>query len=121
MGFTVENVKPIVGAVVHADKATMLSPGFGKKTLDLLADRGALVFPQVGLTDQEQLAFTDSLGQRVSYTNEVPGADVSAKDVYTITLDKDVNSEPEYVWGSMYWHMDGICSPIPPSPITLLS
>ena len=121
MGYTVEPVKPLIGAIVRTDKATMLSPGFAQTALDLLAKYGALVFPQLGFTDAEQLAFTDSLGERCNFTTNVPGADVSAKDVYTITLDKDANSEPEYVWGSMYWHMDGICSPIPPSPITLLS
>ena len=121
MDIRVENVKPLVGGVVHVTKEQMFAPGFADKCLEILKDRGALVFPQVNLTDAEQLAFTDSLGDRVNYTTKIPGGDVSAQDVYTITLDKDTNSEPEYVWGSMYWHMDGICSPIPPSPVTLLS
>ena len=115
MDIRVENVKPLVGGVVHVTKEQMFAPGFADKCLEILKDRGALVFPQVNLTDAEQLAFTDSLGDRVNYTTKIPGGDVSAQDVYTITLDKDTNSEPEYVWGSMYWHMDGICSPIPPS------
>ena len=117
----VEPIKPLVGAVIHTDKATLLQPGFAQFALDKLAKHGALVFPKVGLTDAEQLQFTDSLGERVNFTRSVPGADMAAQDVYTITLDKDVNPEQEYVLGSMYWHMDGICSDIPPSPITLLS
>lgn len=121
MAIKVEQIKPLIGAVVHCSKAEMFEPGAAQTILDALTKHGALVFPQLGFTDAEQLTFTDSLGERVTYTTNVPGADVSAQDVYTITLDKDINSEPEYVWGSMYWHQDGICSPIPPSPITLLS
>lgn len=121
MNYTVEPVKPLIGAVVHADKAEMFRPGFAQECLDLLDKYGALVFPQVNLTDEEQLAFTDSLGERCNFTNDVPGGNLSQQDVYTITLDKDTNAEPEYVLGSMYFHMDGICSPIPPSPITLLA
>jgi alpha-ketoglutarate-dependent taurine dioxygenase len=121
MDIKVENVKPLIGAVVHATKEQMFAPGFADWVLALLADRGALVFPQLNFTDAEQLRFTDSLGQRTNYTNTVPGADNSAKDVYTITLDKTVNSEPEYVLGSMYWHMDGVVTPNAPSPVTLLS
>jgi alpha-ketoglutarate-dependent taurine dioxygenase len=121
MAIRYDKVKPLIGAVVHTTKEEMFAPDFAPQILDLLNDRGALVFPRINLTDQEQLAFTDSLGDRLNFTKNVPGGDLSAQDVYTITLDKDVNSEPEYVWGSMYWHMDGICSPIPPSPVTLLS
>ena len=121
MDIKVEPIKPLLGAVVRCDKATMFEPGFADRIKEILADRGALVFPQLNFTDEEQLAFTDTLGDRLNFTNNVPGSDLSAKDVYTITLDKDVNNENEYVWGSMYWHQDGITSSIPPSPITLLS
>jgi alpha-ketoglutarate-dependent taurine dioxygenase len=117
----VEPIKPAIGAVVHVDKQTFLSAEFPAMCVDLLDKCTALVFPELGLTDKEQLEFTDRLGERINFTGTVPGGDVSAEDVYMITLKKEVNAEPEYVWGSMFWHMDGIVSPIAPPKYTLLS
>lgn len=121
MALTVEPVKPAIGALVHADCSDFVKPGFAQQVLELLERHTALVFPRVGLSDAEQLAFTDSLGARVNFTSRIPGGDEAAQDVYTITLDRGINTEPEYVLGSMFWHMDGITSDIPPPKATLLS
>jgi len=121
MDVIVEPIKPAIGAVVHCSKETILSDEFPARCLELLDKHTALVFPELGLTDEEQLAFTDRVGERVNFTGTVPGGDEAAQDVYTITLDKTVNTEPEYVLGSMFWHGDGICSDIPPPKATLLS
>lgn len=117
----VDPIKPKIGAVVHVDKETFLREDFAKRCAELIDKHVALVFPKLGLTDAEQLEFTDRMGSRVNFTTSVPGGDVSAQDVYTITLRKDMNAEPEYVWGSMFWHGDGITSDIPPPKYTLLS
>jgi alpha-ketoglutarate-dependent taurine dioxygenase len=117
----VESIKPGVGAVVHADRGSLFEPGCAERCLELLDKHGALVFPRLGLTDDEQLAFTDALGARVNFTRDVPGGDRDAKDVYTITLDPKVNNEPEYVLGSWFWHLDGACMDIPMPRITMLS
>lgn len=117
----VEPIKPAIGAVVHVDKQTFLSEEFPAKCMEFLDKYTALVFPELGLTDEEQLAFTDRMGERINFTNTVPGGDVSAEDVYMITLKQEVNAEPEYVWGSMFWHGDGIVSDIAPPKYTLLS
>ena len=91
----VEAIKPKVGAVVHVDKATFLDRAFVSRCLELIEKHTALVFPRLGLTDEEQLAFTDSLGERINFTDSVPGGDEATKDVYTITLDRAVNTDPE--------------------------
>lgn len=117
----VEPIKPKIGAVVRLDKRTLLDPAFAPRVIELLNRHIALVFPKVGLSDEEQLAFTDNLGDRVNFTNRVPGGDLSSRDVYTITLDQKINSEPEYVIGSMFWHADGITMDIPPPKYTILS
>ena len=121
MNIEVTPIKPAIGAVVKVDKQTFLSAEFVEPCLKLLDKHTALVFPELGLTDAEQLAFTDRLGDRVNFTKTVPGGDEAAQDVYTITLDTERNTEPEYVLGSMFWHADGICSDIAPPKATLLS
>ena len=76
---------------------------------EALEDRGVLVFPRMNLTDAEQLAFTDKLGKRLNYTRKAPGSGVDGEeDVYAITLDKKVNTQPEYVLGTFFWHIDGV-------------
>jgi len=121
MTFQIEQIKPAIGAVVRADRSSFGGARLAEQVLELLEKHSALVFPGVGLSDEEQLAFTDSLGARVNFTNRVPGGDSSSRDVYTVTLDKEINTEPEYVLGSLFWHMDGVTSDIPPPKATILS
>jgi alpha-ketoglutarate-dependent taurine dioxygenase len=117
----VENVKPTIGSIVHVERPALFSDETAQRCLDLLEERQVLVFPRINLSDKEQLAFTDKLGARVNFTNRVPGGDNAAKDVYTITLDPKINTEPEYVLGTYFWHMDGITVPIPPPKASVLS
>ncbi len=121
MKIKVENVKPSIGAIVHVDRSALLSEEIAQHCLELLEARGVLVFPRLGLTDEEQLAFTDLLGTRVNFTQSAPGGDNDTKDVYTISLDPKINPLPEYVLGTFFWHMDGIIADIPPSKASVLS
>jgi alpha-ketoglutarate-dependent taurine dioxygenase len=121
MGFSITAVKPAIGGIVNVDRQELLSGVHAGAIMEALEQRGALVFPRMNLTDQEQLQFTDTLGARVNFTVRVPGGDKASKDVYTVTLDKAVNDEPEYVLGTFFWHMDGITSPIPPPQATILT
>jgi alpha-ketoglutarate-dependent taurine dioxygenase len=121
MKMQVENVKPKIGSIVHVDRDSLFGKEVAARCLELLEERGVLVFPRINLTDKEQLAFTDQLGARVNFTSQVAGGDKDAGDVYTITLDPEINNEPEYVLGTYFWHMDGICSNIPPPKASILS
>jgi alpha-ketoglutarate-dependent taurine dioxygenase len=121
MNVRVEPIKPHIGAVVHVDRAALGDPEVAQRCLEALEKHTVLVFPRLGLTDEEQLAFTDKLGARVNFTRSVAGGDTSTQDVYTVTLDKKINTEPEYVKGTFFWHMDGVTMDIPPPKATVLS
>ena len=122
MSIKIEPIKPQIGAIVHLDRSALTDAATTQQCLEALDAHDVLVFPRLGLTDGEQLAFTDSLGARVNFTRSVPGGDVSAPGVYKITLDPKVNSEPEYVLGTFFYHMDGMpIDSIPPPKATLLS
>ena len=116
-----EPVKPNIGAIVHVDRAHLFDDDVAQACLSALEDRGVLVFPQVHLSDEEQLALTDKLGARVNFTRNAPGGKDAAQDVYKITLDKDVNGHPEYVLGTFFWHVDGVTIDQPLPKATLLS
>jgi alpha-ketoglutarate-dependent taurine dioxygenase len=118
---TIENAKPLVGGIVHVDKAHLCDDDVITQIKAALETRGVLVFPQLHATDEEQLAFTDKMGERVNFTRRVPGSDVSANDVYKITLDRKLNTEPDYVLGTFFWHVDGVTIDQPLPKATTLS
>jgi alpha-ketoglutarate-dependent taurine dioxygenase len=121
MAIAATHVKPLIGSILHVDRSRLLTDEVVAECLRLLEDRGVVVFPRIGVSDAEQLAFTDRLGARVNFTRSVPGGDAETPGVYRITLDPRANPEPEYVQGTFFWHMDGLLSDIPPPKATLLS
>jgi alpha-ketoglutarate-dependent taurine dioxygenase len=118
---TFEPIKPHIGSIVHVERAHLTDEEVAEACRRELETRGVLVFPRAHLTDAEQLAFTDKFGERVNFTRRVPGSDVTAPDVYKITLDKEENFEPEYVLGTWFWHMDGVTIDQPLPKATMLS
>ena len=72
---------------------------------ELLEQRGVLVFPKIGFTDDEQVAFTETLG---TFATERKG-----EKLYNVTLDKSVNKQADYLKGSLYWHLDGTMNDVP--------
>jgi alpha-ketoglutarate-dependent taurine dioxygenase len=127
MSIDIKPIKKHIGATVHVERAEMNKPEVVRAVLDAVEERGVLVFPRINLTDEEQIAFTDSLGDRVNFKAGTLGAHkaaqgISAQGIYQVTLDPKVNLHPEYVFGTFFWHMDGMpVYDIPPPKATLLS
>ncbi|MFT3967739.1 MAG: TauD/TfdA family dioxygenase [Sphingobium sp.] len=117
-----ENVKPLIGSVVHFDNRDEI---FTEEAMaqfrEAIDNRTVIVFPKVNFTDEEQLRFTDMLGARVNLTSNSVTDKPTEVDVYQVTLDRRINSAPEYVLGTFFWHMDGLTVDMPPPKATLLS
>ena len=121
MDLQVETIKPALGARISLDRSRIGQPRLGQELLELLEAHTVLVFPQIGLSDAEQLALTESLGARQTFPKLVAEDDDAAEGVYTITLDPKSILEPEYVLGTFFWHMDGLTMEPPPPKATILS
>jgi alpha-ketoglutarate-dependent taurine dioxygenase len=121
MAITIEHAKPLIGGIVRVGKAHLLDDDVIETVRSSLEERGVLVFPQIDVSDEEQLAFTDRLGGRVNFNRNVPGADAGTPDVYKITLDRKLNTEPDYVLGTFFWHVDGATIDMPFPKATVLS
>lgn len=121
MSISFTDIKPQIGSTVHVDKAHLLDDDVVAQIAAKLDERGVLLFPQIHLSDAEQLALTDALGGRDDQGNKVPGSDASEEGVYKITLDKTINTEPDYVLGTFFWHIDGLLVNKPIQKATLLS
>ena len=98
-------IKPRIGSEVRADKATLLSGDYASEIRELLEQRGVLVFPQIAFTDDEQIAFTETLG---TFAPEARG-----EKLYKVSLDAEVNKQADYLKGSLYWHLDGTMNEVP--------
>jgi alpha-ketoglutarate-dependent taurine dioxygenase len=120
MPVTIEPIKPLMAGIVRLGGAALCDDDVVETVRDALEERGVLVFPQLNVSDAEQLAFTQRLGARVDFLR-VPGANVAAADTLTLTLDKKINTEPDYVLGTFFWHIDGLTLDIPVPKATVLS
>jgi alpha-ketoglutarate-dependent taurine dioxygenase len=117
----VEPIKPLIGGIVHVDRATLCDEETVAAVRSALEDRCVLVFPTINLTDDEQLAFTDELGTRVNYAKGIPDSEATGKDVYKVGFDQVLNGQKEFVQGTFFWHIDGVMVDAPVSKATLLT
>jgi alpha-ketoglutarate-dependent taurine dioxygenase len=105
-----EQMKPDIGSRILNDKDELLSGELSKDLRELLEQRGVLVFPELGLTDAEQIAFTKTLGTFAPERTDPAGEEVITK----ITVNEKENpSSAIYQKGSWYWHIDGTMNDVP--------
>ena len=104
-----EPIKEKVGSRVFNSKEELLSGVLAQDIRDLLEQRGVIVFPEIGMTDEEQIAFTKTLGKFAPEVDEAAKGDA----VYKITLDPKENPKSDYLKGALYWHIDGTMNEVP--------
>lgn len=117
----IEPIKEHIGATVEVDRSRLGDPQVGAACLEALEKYGVLVFPKIGVTDEEQLRFTDSLGKPLDFSRKVDGGKHGTQGVYTVTLNPEINRQQEYIKGTYFWHMDGMTVPEQPPRATILS
>jgi len=106
---TAEKLKGSIGArVVGVDRGQLLTdeelPAW---TLDALERFGVLVFPEIGLDDATQVAFSKRLGKVELFNQgEFP-------EIFVVTLDPERNRSAAYLKGTVEWHIDGCTDDIP--------
>ncbi len=97
-------LSPCIGTEIAADVETLLSGVVAGDIRTLLEERGVVTFRELNLTDEQQVAFTKTLG----------AISTEGKDgVFKVTMDKAENPQAEYLKGAFYWHIDGTMSDVP--------
>ena len=109
--FEVTDASPRIGALIRADKQTLLSGERAKDIREIMERRGVIVFPEIHMTDAEQIAFTHTLGTFAHEASEQRGRD--GDFVYPISMDPAVNPHADYLKGAFYWHIDGTMAQMP--------
>src|SRR5689334_17732470 len=97
-GLKSEAIKPSIGARIYNGKDELLSGALASDIMNLLEQRGVLVFPQIHFTDEEHIAFTCTLGK---FARELRG-----EDIYKVSLDTGENATAEYLKAAFFWHFD---------------
>jgi alpha-ketoglutarate-dependent taurine dioxygenase len=100
-----KDVTSRIATEIRADKRTLMSGAHASEIRELLEQRGVLIFPKINFSDEEQIAFTQTLGK---FAPEMRG-----DMVYKVTLDTKVNDQAGYLKGSLYWHIDGTMNAVP--------
>ena len=106
---TTEKLSPTVGAMVHGvDRDRLMhDEQLPAWTLDALEQNGALVFRDLHLDDEAQIAFSRRLG-----TVEKLGQG-EHPEIFLVTLDPAKNRSAQYLKGTFDWHIDGCTDDIP--------
>lgn len=111
---------PRIGAKATMRREEVLAPAFAAECLEALERYGVLLFPRIGLSDDEQVAFSNNLGEIIPMGPKRP--DGTQDVVYKITLDPRENpSGAEYLKATIAWHIDGLFDDGPPAKATMLS
>lgn len=101
-----EEIKPKIGARILNSKEELLSGKLADELSALLEERGVLVFPEINFNDEEQIAFTNSMGGNAP--------EIRGEEVFKISLDEKINQNAaEYLKGSLFWHIDGTMNKLP--------
>jgi alpha-ketoglutarate-dependent taurine dioxygenase len=105
---TINKLTDSVGAeVVGVDPDRLASDdSLGAAVLDALERNGVLVFPDLHLDPEAQVAFCRRLGE-VDHSSD---GHHPVAGIYPITLDKSKNASAAYLRATFDWHIDG-CTP----------
>ncbi|WP_273735208.1 TauD/TfdA dioxygenase family protein [Mycolicibacterium septicum] len=103
---------PRIGAQLHTTAAELLDGSHAQQIRDLLVERGVVIARGIGFDDEQQRAFTRTLGDlrvgRAKGRGDESG-------LLKVSMDRQVNPEyAEYFAGTFFWHIDGTYEAIPP-------
>jgi alpha-ketoglutarate-dependent taurine dioxygenase len=104
------DLTPRIGTELKTDAETLASGNHGREVRELLERRGVLIVRGIHMTNEQQLAFSHSLGK------VQPQGDGG---VFKITIDPEVNPGAEYIKGAFFWHIDGASDDVPNLAATL--
>ncbi|MBO0855581.1 MAG: TauD/TfdA family dioxygenase [Nocardia sp.] len=120
MTITLEPLRDDVGAAVDgADHETLLTDdAVAEELMEALEKYGVLVFHDLHLDPQTQVAFCRKLGDIDTEPGHHP-----VEGIYRVSLDTTKNSSAAYLRATFDWHIDG-CTPVDdayPQKATVLS
>ena len=99
------DLKPTIGTEVLLSREALLGGHHAAGLRALLEARGVLVFPEIGFTREEQIAFTRTLGDYAP--DKADGLSTP------ISIDKSRGTTADYTRSAFFWHFDGYMNDVP--------
>jgi alpha-ketoglutarate-dependent taurine dioxygenase len=95
--------------ILDVDRDRMLhDEALADECLELLDRHGVLVFRELHLDDETQVAFSRRLGPVERVGRQADGA-----EIFRVTLDPAKNPAADYLKGTFDWHIDGMTDDVP--------
>ncbi|MCV7317100.1 TauD/TfdA family dioxygenase [Mycolicibacillus parakoreensis] len=106
-------------AVSGATAEDLMRPAAAAECLHDLDEHGVLVYRQIGLSDDELVAFSRTLGTVVVQ----PTGEHRLPEIQTITMDPTKTNPvmASYRRGNFYWHIDGATLEVPQKATVLIA
>lgn len=101
----VRDLSQRIGSAVELSKDELLSGAYSAELRELLSQRGVLVVRGACLDDEEQRAFTRTLG--------TPMAQSDKGELIKISMDIRVHAVAEFMRGNVLWHIDMLSAAVP--------
>lgn len=98
------DLKPRIGTRVEADAENLLNGVHTEELREMLAERAVLIFPRVDFTEDQHLAFSQTLGQVIPHNQT---------GVRPISRDPSEAHGAEYIETAFHWHFDGAFDELP--------
>ncbi|MCX7864936.1 MAG: TauD/TfdA family dioxygenase [Novosphingobium sp.] len=108
MTFTVRDLSPRIGSEIETSRNELLAGTHADRIRTLLEQRGVLVFPGIGFSDEEMKAFATTLGK-------IEDGSTYEDKIFKVTFDPEHNPMGlTYLRGTFEWHVDRTDLDVPP-------
>ena len=116
----VEKITPDMGVRVLISADHLLDDGVAAQCLAALNQYGVLVFPEINISDADQVEFSSRLGKTKSSKFVSDNNNEADKlGIYPVTLDPSKAKFLDYIHSNEHWHMDGTTYEVPPKATNL--
>jgi alpha-ketoglutarate-dependent taurine dioxygenase len=104
MALGIVDLRPRIGAEIRTTAAELLSGAHAALIRETLETRGVIVFPKIALDDDQQVAFSETLGEV---------APIMGKGVFKISFEGEAGATADLTRGSFAWHIDRTNEDVP--------
>jgi alpha-ketoglutarate-dependent taurine dioxygenase len=99
MALETTDLTPRIGTQVKLDKRQLLSGDHATEIRRLLEQRGVVLFRDIDISDEEEIAFAATLGKiRIDYDDN---------PMLKVTMDDEHTRYGDYFRSTQFWHIDG--------------